>query len=656
MENLDLKQLDGVGLRTEEKFFLNGIKSVRDLLEYFPYNFIDYELGINKERATVIGKIVTIPVSRFIKRNMNRMTFKLKVNEKIIEVIIFNRQFLKTSLVLDEEVIVTGKYDSVTNKLTASDITFKYVSVKPVYSLKELPLGNFKKALKSAVEKYGNELEETLPNYLLKKYKLISYKDSIRIAHFPNSIDEIKHLKRRVKYEELLKYQMLLQYSLYMNKVSNGTKINYSKELINEFIKSLPFKLTDSQSKSVNEILLDLNSDYSMNRLVQGDVGSGKTVVAITALYAAYTAGFQSAFMAPTEILSEQHYINLKKLLPELSIRLLTASVKAKDRRDLLTALESGEIDIIVGTHSLFQDDVIYHNLGLVITDEQHRFGVEQRKRLRGKGFFPDVLHMSATPIPRTLAITLFGDMDVSTIKELPKGRKPIKTKLFKTKDMDRILGFIEKEIDKGRQAYIVTALISESDKIELQNAMDVFNDISNRLSSKVELLHGKMKNEDKETIMKDFKDHKIDCLVSTTVIEVGVDVPNATVMVILDADRFGLSQLHQLRGRIGRGEFDSYCFLVSDNTSNKAKERLRIIESTLDGFELSEADLRLRGPGDFFGVRQSGYPSFKYADLINDINILNIARDDAKEIVYNINDKNNQILKRYILNNMNLN
>ncbi|QVK19946.1 ATP-dependent DNA helicase RecG [Mycoplasmatota bacterium] len=652
MQNESLTKLDGVGLRTQEKFLLNSIKDVKDLIEYFPYNFVDYKVGLNQDKATVIGVIATMPVSLFIKKKMNKMTFKLQLEDRIIDILIFNRQFIKNLLTVGKKITVSGKYNPNNNQLVAAEILFKYERLKPIYSLKELSLSTFRKALKSAIKIYSSEMKETLPEYLLKKYKLISYKDMIRIAHYPNSIDEIKHLKRRVKYEELLKYQLKLQYSHFTNKLSSKINIHYDIDAINTFIDSLPFELTTSQKDALEEILENMNSDYTMSRLLQGDVGSGKTIVAIIAFYAAYTAGYQSAFMAPTEILAEQHYHKVIKLLPTLNIKLLTSSINKKDRLQVLSDLKKGVIDIIIGTHSLFQDVVEYNNLGLVITDEQHRFGVEQRQKLRKKGFSPDVLHMSATPIPRTLAITLFGDMDISTIKELPKGRKKITTKYVKDKELDKVIDFIKQEIKLGRQAYIVTALITESEKIDLQNAVDIYEIIKDKLDGRVGLLHGKMKSSVKEEVMNDFKNRNIDCLVSTTVIEVGVDVPNASVMVIIDADRFGLSQLHQLRGRIGRGEYNSYCFLISSNKSDKAVKRLKTIEKISDGFELSEADLKLRGPGDFFGVRQSGYPNFKYADIVEDMSILLIAREDAKEIVYNINDENNKVLKEYLKNN----
>ena len=408
---------------------------------------------------------------------------------------------------------------------------------------------------------------------------------------------------------------------------------------MNDFIGTLPFPLTKAQQRVVEEIRSDMKSPYRMNRLLQGDVGSGKTVVAAIGLFATVTAGFQGALMVPTEILAEQHAESLHVMLEPVGLRtaLLTSSVKGKKRRELLEALAAGEIDVLIGTHALIQDEVNFHNLGLVITDEQHRFGVEQRRVLREKGQHPDVLFMTATPIPRTLAITVFGEMDVSIIDELPAGRKAIETYWAKHQMLDRILVFMEKELRQGRQAYVICPLIEESEKLDsLQNVLDVHAMLTTHYANrfKVGLMHGRLSADEKDDVMKQFSRNEAQILVSTTVVEVGVNVPNATVMVIYDAERFGLSQLHQLRGRVGRGSNQSYCILLADPKTEVGKERMKIMTETNDGFELSEKDLELRGPGDFFGKKQSGLPEFKVADMVHDYRTLEVARDDAAKMI----------------------
>jgi ATP-dependent DNA helicase RecG len=419
---------------------------------------------------------------------------------------------------------------------------------------------------------------------------------------------------------------------------SGGMSLDFSTEKVNQFIESLPFPLTTAQKRVVDEILIDMSSPYRMNRLLQGDVGSGKTVVAAIALYASICAGFQGALMVPTEILAEQHAASLSAILEPQNVKtaLLTSSVKGKKRKEILQQLKDGQIDILIGTHALIQDEVNFNRLGLVITDEQHRFGVEQRRILREKGESPDVLFMTATPIPRTLAITVFGDMDVSVIDEMPAGRKQIETFWVKDKMLDRVLKFINKEVTKGRQAYVICPLIEESEKLDVQNAIDVHSMLHHYFPPeiKVGLMHGRLHATEKDDVMKKFSNNEYQILVSTTVVEVGVNVPNATVMVIYDAERFGLSQLHQLRGRVGRGSDQSYCILIADPKSDVGKERMTIMTETNDGFELSQKDLELRGPGDFFGKKQSGLPEFRVADMVHDFKVLEVARNDAAKLI----------------------
>ncbi|MNU75220.1 ATP-dependent DNA helicase RecG [compost metagenome] len=439
-------------------------------------------------------------------------------------------------------------------------------------------------------------------------------------------------------YEELFLFQLKLQAYRAMNhERMDGVQHTVDNATVREFVRSLPFELTDAQKKVELEILKDMRSPFCMNRLLQGDVGSGKTVIAAIALYAAVKSGCQGAFMVPTEILAEQHVRSLTKLFEPfgITVGLLTGSVTGRRRKDLLAALQMGLIDVVVGTHALIQEEVYFRSLSLVVTDEQHRFGVNQRSILRRKGFNPDVLTMTATPIPRTLAITAFGDMDVSTLSERPKGRKPISSYWVKHDKMDRVLGFISREIGQGRQAYLICPLIEESEKLDVQNAIDLYVSMSQAFPDfKVGLLHGRMTAAEKEEVMREFYANEVQLLVSTTVVEVGVDVPNATLMIIMDADRFGLSQLHQLRGRVGRGEHASYCVLIADPKSEVGQERMKVMTDTDDGFEVARRDLELRGPGDFFGTKQSGVPEFRIADMVSDFAVLEAAREDAASLV----------------------
>ena len=468
--------------------------------------------------------------------------------------------------------------------------------------------------------------------------------------HFPKNHEENHQAKRRIVFEEFFLFQMRLQGLKKAEKAEkNGLEILYDIQRLKEFTKKLPFELTNAQKRVTNEICRDLRSPQHMQRLLQGDVGSGKTIVAAIALYATITAGFQGALMVPTEILAQQHMESLQQLFDptEVKLALLTGSTKAKERKELMEQLETGEIDIIIGTHALIQEGVEFQNLGLVITDEQHRFGVNQRKVLREKGWRPDVLFMTATPIPRTLTITAYGEMDVSIIDELPAGRIPIETRWVRTPQLDSVLDWTHKELAKGHQMYVICPLIEESEALDVKNAVEIYEKLSELFAPQYEvgLLHGKMKNQEKDVIMETFKENKMQILVSTTVIEVGVNVPNATVMLIMDADRFGLAQLHQLRGRVGRGSDASYCVLVANPKNELGVERMKIMTETNNGFVLSEKDLELRGPGEVFGFRQSGLPQFAIADLVADGNVLEVAREEAQN-VWQI--KNWQVLPEY--------
>ncbi|XXM74492.1 ATP-dependent DNA helicase RecG [Lysinibacillus sphaericus] len=648
-EGLTIQNVKGIGEETALQMNQMGIHTVLDLLEYLPYRFEDYRLRdleevAHDERVTVEGKVHSEPSLMYFGRKKSRLTVRLLAGRYLIQAVFFNQPYLKKKINLHDTVTVTGKWDKNRQVITVQHFTGgphnKEGDFEPVYSLK----GNIKnqtlrKFIKKAFDDYHEIISENLPGVLLDKYKLMSRSDALYQMHFPASPADLKQARRRFVYEEFLLFQLKMQaLRKFEREHSNGTAQHYDVNKIKAFTDSLPFPLTGAQKRVVNEISADMKSPFRMNRLLQGDVGSGKTVVAAIALFSSVTAGYQGALMVPTEILAEQHADSMSELLSPagLSVALLTSSVKGKRRRLLLEKLKEGEIDILIGTHALIQDDVEFKSLGLVVTDEQHRFGVNQRRVLREKGESPDVLFMTATPIPRTLAITVFGEMDVSIIDEMPAGRKEIETYWTKADTLPRVLGFMDKELDQGRQAYVICPLIEESDKLDVQNAIDVYNQLLVYFEGryKTGLMHGRLHPDEKEDVMRRFSSNDIQVLVSTTVVEVGVNVPNATFMLIYDAERFGLSQLHQLRGRVGRGENQSYCILLAEPKTEVGKERMKIMTETNDGFVLSEKDLELRGPGDFFGKKQSGLPEFKVADMVHDYRALEVARDDASALI----------------------
>ncbi|EIJ81536.1 ATP-dependent DNA helicase RecG [Bacillus methanolicus PB1] len=647
--NQTVTAIKGIGEETAQILAEMNILTVNDLFEHFPYRYEDYRLrdladAKHEERVTVEGKVHSEPSLVYYGRKKSRLTIRLLVGRYLIQVIFFNQPYLKNKISINNTITVTGKWDQHRQSITANSIQFgpysKNKEFEPVYAVKgNLTVKGLRRLINLAFSQFGEDIHETLPVSLLKKYKLMNRRDALRAIHFPFTSEDIKQARRRFVYEEFLYFQIKMQaLRKFERENSNGVAQKYDLEKVKQFISSLPFSLTTAQKRVTNEILFDMKSQFRMNRLLQGDVGSGKTAVATIALFASVTAGYQGALMVPTEILAEQHAESITSLLEPFGIRceLLTSAIKGKRRREILQQLQAGEIDILIGTHALIQDEVHFHQLGLVITDEQHRFGVEQRRVLREKGENPDVLFMTATPIPRTLAITAFGEMDVSVINEMPAGRKTIETYWAKHEMLDRILAFMEKELSKGRQAYVICPLIEESDKLDVQNAIDVYNQLEAYFHGryKVGLMHGRLHSEEKEAVMKAFSVNEIQILVSTTVVEVGVNVPNATVMVIYDAERFGLAQLHQLRGRVGRGSEQSYCILLADPKTEVGKERMRIMTETNDGFVLSEKDLELRGPGDFFGKKQSGIPEFKVADMVHDYRALEAARNDAAKLI----------------------
>lgn len=642
-----LSVLPGVGPKSAEKFAKLGIETLQDLLLYFPFRYEDFQskqvLDLEDgEKAVIFGIVATPANVQYYGFKRNRLRFSIKQGEVILAVNFFNQPYLADKVEVGANIAVFGKWDKAKASLTGMKLLAQVKDdLQPVYRVAQgISQTSLIKLIKTAFDQ-GLDLliEENLPQVLLERYQLLSRAEAVRAMHFPKDLAEYKQALRRVKFEELFYFQMQLQVLKMETKdVSNGLVLDWQEEQLQEKKSQLPFPLTGAQERALAEILSDLKSPAHMNRLLQGDVGSGKTVVAGLAMYAVHTAGYQSALMVPTEILAEQHFESLSHLFPDLKLALLTGSMKAAERKETLLAIELGQVDMVIGTHALIQDGVQYHHLGLVIVDEQHRFGVAQRRILREKGDNPDVLMMTATPIPRTLAITAFGDMDVSIIDQMPAGRKPIITRWVKHEQLEVVLDWIKKELVKGAQVYFISPLIEESEALDLKNAIDLEEELQAYfgVDARVSLLHGKMKSDEKEAIMQAFKNKEVDILVSTTVIEVGVNVPNATIMVIMDADRFGLSQLHQLRGRVGRGDKQSYAILVANPKTESGKKRMKIMTETTDGFVLAEEDLKMRGSGEIFGTRQSGIPEFQVADIVEDYSILEEARKVASQIVQN--------------------
>lgn len=640
-----LTVLPGVGPKSAEKLSKLGIEHLQDLLLYFPFRYEDFKsknvLELEDgDKAVVSGVVVTPANVQYYGYKRNRLRFTIKQGEVVLAVNFFNQPYLADKVALGSTIAIFGKWDKAKAGLTGMKILAQVEDdLQPVYRVAQgISQTSLVKTIKIAFDQ-GLDLllEENIPQILLDHYQLLGRSQAVRAMHFPKNLAEYKQAVRRVKFEELFYFQMQLQVLKRESKdVSHGFAIPWRDDLLEKKLSLLPFELTDAQKQSLDDILQDMQAPIHMNRLLQGDVGSGKTVVACLAMYAAYSAGVQSALMVPTEILAEQHFASLTQLFPELRIILLTGGMKLVERKQALDAIKTGQVDMIVGTHALIQEGASYHRLGLVIIDEQHRFGVEQRRVLREKGDNPDVLMMTATPIPRTLAITAFGDMDVSVIDQMPAGRKPIITRWVKHEQLNVVLNWLEKELQRGAQVYVISPLIEESEALDLKNAIALEEELKIYFGDKaqVALLHGKMKSDEKDAIMQSFKKGKIDILVSTTVIEVGVNVPNATVMLIMDADRFGLSQLHQLRGRVGRGDKQSYAVLVANPKTESGKKRMKIMTETTNGFVLAEEDLKMRGSGEIFGTRQSGLPEFQVADIVEDYPILEEARKVASQIV----------------------
>ena len=656
----ELKDVKGVGPKSLSLLNKININTIEDLVTHYPFRYDVLERNNLAEvedggKIIIDGKVESVPILMRFKAGLNKMNFRLVTQSGVVGVSIFNRAFLKTQLTVGTGITVVGKLDKGKNVITASDIKMgtlmSKAKIEPIYHCTSgLTTKNLSTYINMALLMHGKEIIDYIPNSYLEKYNFVNKKTALNIIHNPSTMEKLKEVTVRLKYEELFAFMFKINYLKVQNKKkNNGLVREFDQKKIDAFIKGLPYKLTGDQMNAINEIIDDLKSPNRMNRLLQGDGGSGKSIVSFIGMLANHYSGYQSALMAPTEILATQHYNNLKKFLEgtDISVELLTGSTTKKDKQQIYKGLKDGSISMVVGTHALIQEEVEYCNLGLVITDEQHRFGVHQRANLQNKGVRPDVLYMSATPIPRTYALTIFGDMDVSTIKERPKGRQKIDTFVRKNSEIKDVLGMMYEELKLGHQVYVIAPLIEDSENSDLATVCNLKDQMKLAFGEhyKIDIVHGKMASGAKDMIMNQFKSNEIQILISTTVVEVGVDVPNATTMVIFDADRFGLSTLHQLRGRVGRGTSKSMCILISDSDA----ERLKIMEKEDDGFVISEEDFKLRGHGDLFGTKQSGDMTFKIANIRQDYKILLQAKKDSKEYLLDKETDNDELKKMLI-------
>ena len=642
---MNLSDIKGIGPKTLNILNKLSINTVNDLMRFYPYRYNIYKPSditkCNDNDVIVVpAKIISEPKVSYIKRNFNRLSFMVEANNIPINVVIFNRAFYKPNLKINRYITLIGKYNKIKNQFMASDIKFKFmnsIEVEPVYhSASGISSSQIHKLITNVLSTM-EFIDEIVPEYISEKYNLMNTSNSIREIHNPTNLNNLKQAKLKLKYEELFEFMFKINLIKYKNQIFDDFVIkDISDDTVKEIIDELPYELTGDQLNAINDIVKDFRNLKRMNRLILGDVGSGKTIVSFISILLNHSAGYQSALLAPTEVLAHQHYDNFMSLFNKLGLKveLLVGSLKKSEKNSILERLKNGDIDLLIGTHAMLEDNVEFNNLGLVITDEQHRFGVNQRKSLQNKGMHVDVLYMSATPIPRTYALTIYGDMDISIIKEKPKGRKEIHTKVYNFKEINTVVEKIEQELLNGYQSYVVAPLIESEDgeTNELNDLKKIEDTLKEKFKNKhsIGILHGKMKQVEKETVMNNFKEGKIEVLISTTVIEVGVDVKNATMMCIFNAERFGLATLHQLRGRVGRNSIESKCILISD----KDTERLSVMESSNDGFYISEKDFEIRGSGDLFGVRQSGDMIFKIADLRTDYKILLQCKEDTEEFI----------------------
>ncbi len=639
----ELIDIEGVGTKTIELLNKLGINTIDDLLHYYPYRYdilkrSDITNLNDGDKIIIDGIVEGQPTTIFLSSKLKKIIFRINTKTTILNVTIYNKTYLYQELKCGKEVTIIGKYDKTKNTVVASDIRFDKLPMTPkiepiYYTTSGLSRKSISKFISSVLREDYNVIDY-IPDYLSDKYNFMSKKQAIYNVHMPIDILDLKKARQRIKYEELFMYMLKINY-LKRKIIQDNTAIErkIDREKIKEFIRTLPFELTSDQLIAVDDILTDLESNKRMNRLLQGDVGSGKTIVAFITTYANYLSNYQTALMAPTEILAKQHYDNAKKVFKntDMKIELLTSSLTNKKKEEIYNKLYNNEIDLIIGTQAIIQDKVNFANLGLVITDEQHRFGVNQRNSFKNKGITPDILSMSATPIPRTYALTIYGDMDISSIKTKPEGRIPVKTYLKKEKDILEVLNLMKQELDKHHQVYVIAPQIedNENDNETVEKLQEKMTTAFGKLFT-IKSVHGKMEPEEKEQVMKEFEKGEVNILISTTVIEVGVNVPNASMIVIFNANMFGLSTLHQLRGRVGRSNIESYCVLIAKQNL----EKLKILEKTNDGFEISEYDFQNRGEGDLFGVRQSGDTGLIMANINRDFKMLVRAKEDAEGFI----------------------
>ena len=654
----DIGLVKGVGPKLKERLNKVGIFTVLDLLLYFPrdYEFLNDDISLNgdisDEKAILKCKVQSYGSSIRTRNGKTLTTINFTYNNLKVIGKWFNQPYIKRNFILGNEYNLMGNFKKVNNTL---EVINPLIPCKEANKSEILPIYTLKNGLTNKIlVKLINEIlknmiiKENLPEEIVKKYKLISLDKAIRSIHFPEGRGELQSAINRLKFQELFTYSLkIIMMKAHIKKENSGISFKMSP-LLKDLKESLPYTLTNAQSRTLREILLDQKRNIAMNRLVQGDVGSGKTLVALISMFNVYMNGYQTVLMAPTEILANQHYDEAKKYLDQfgVDIELLTGSTKEKEKKRIKEKIASGKEIMLIGTHALIQDDVELNNLGLVVTDEQHRFGVEQRSRLINKNKRADVLVMTATPIPRTLSLYLYSDLDISIIDELPPGRKPIDTMLVDMNQRMKAYNFALKEVEKGRQFYIVSPLIEENEKLNLNSVEKIYEELKNGIFKdvRIEILHGKMAGKDKDKIINTFKNGEIKGIISTTVIEVGVNVPNSTIMIIENAERFGLAQLHQLRGRVGRGEHKSYCILIANTKNDITRRRMEIMTESSDGFYIAEEDLKLRGAGEVFGMRQHGDEGFILANVVDDINILKCANHEAKLIVNNINEDNKKL------------
>ncbi|MDM0698930.1 ATP-dependent DNA helicase RecG [Clostridium perfringens] len=654
----DIGLVKGVGPKLKERLNKVGIFTVLDLLLYFPrdYEFLNDDISLNgdisDEKAILKCKVQSYGSSIRTRNGKTLTTINFTYNNLKVIGKWFNQPYIKRNFILGNEYNLMGKFKKVNNTL---EVINPLIPCKEANKSEILPIYTLKNGLTNKIlVKLINEIlknmiiKENLPDEIVKKYKLISLDKAIRSIHFPAGRGELQSAINRLKFQELFTYSLkIIMMKAHIKKENSGISFKMSP-LLKDLKDSLPYTLTNAQSRTLREILMDQKRNIAMNRLVQGDVGSGKTLVALISMFNVYMNGYQTVLMAPTEILANQHYAEAKKYLDKfgVDIELLTGSTKEKEKKRIKEKIASGKEIMLIGTHALIQDDVELNNLGLVVTDEQHRFGVEQRSRLINKNKRADVLVMTATPIPRTLSLYLYSDLDISIIDELPPGRKPIDTMLVDMNQRMKAYNFALKEVEKGRQFYIVSPLIEENEKLNLNSVEKIYEELKNGIFKdvRIEILHGKMAGKDKDKIINTFKNGEIKGIISTTVIEVGVNVPNSTMMIIENAERFGLAQLHQLRGRVGRGEHKSYCILIANTKNDITRRRMEIMTESSGGFYIAEEDLKLRGAGEVFGMRQHGDEGFILANVVDDINILKCANHEAKLIVNNINEDNKKL------------